>query len=48
MLPTCEGSNDDINWETCRNILITDCQCIGTYVKSKKKSIQSDFFVNET
>ena len=48
MLPTCDGSNEDINWETCRNIPITDCQCIGTYVKSKKRAVRVTFFVHET
>ena len=43
MLPTCDGSNEDINWETCRNIPITDCQRTGPYVKSKKRAVRVTF-----
>ena len=43
MLPTCDGPNDEMKWQTCKNIPITDYHRIGIYSKTKKRAIRVTF-----
>ena len=45
MLPTCDGPNEEMKWQTCKNIPITDCHRIGTYSKTKKRAVRVTFML---
>ena len=45
MLPTCDGPTEEIRWQTCKNIPISDCHRIGSYSKTKKRAVRVTYML---
>ena len=43
MMPMCHGVNDEVKWKTSIDILITDCERLGNYMKNKKRVVRTTF-----